>query len=537
MELGQIFYLGRETDGRIRLDADQLVAHMCVAGAARSGKSNFCYQLLDQLMKKDVRFMVIEPAKGQYSQVFGGRGNISCYGTSVMQGERLHINPFAFHKSINVLEHLESICSIFFTVWPMYAAMTDLLKDAIIRAYQDCGWNMDEGYAEDEAPSFPSFDDVMVNISRVVDESDYSDEVKGNYRGALNKRLKSMTNGINRSIFCMGDISDDRLFGENTIIDISHVASSEVQALIMGMLVNRLAEYRRCENVGMDLPLRHVTLLEEAHNLLGTTSVGNSGEGSNIGEKSVELVTKAIAEMGTYGEGFIIVDQSPSALVPSAIANTSTKVIFSLTHRNDYLSMSAACSLNDAQTMSIPHLQQGACVISSRDWTEAILMKVDYFQPKNYKPFEPAQEVERLSLAKACATALQTITARTYGTPPPDESTMRCSMDRMISAPKCKDLCEVLQQALNGHMDPITYERRVVLLQTSLRTASWFTAPTEDLQAWDKNMRRELARRVQVDEDAQNMVISTLIQLADRSRSRILTMRWMAMHDCRIHKG
>src|SRR5699024_5032428 len=117
---------------------------------------------------------------------------------------------------------------------------------------------------------------------------------------------KSLTNGLNGRIFTVDEIDNEKLFEENTIIDLSRVGSSETKSMIMGILVMRLQE-RRMAQGGINLPLRHVTILEEAHNLLKKTSTEQSVEGANLAGKSVEMISNAIAEMRTYGEGFIIV--------------------------------------------------------------------------------------------------------------------------------------------------------------------------------------------------------------------------------------
>ena len=67
--------------------------------------------------------------------------------------------------------------------------------------------------------------------------------------------------------------------------------------------------------------MEHVTVLEEAHNLLKNTT----GKDSELIGKSVEMLTQTIAEIRTYGEGFIIVDQSPSAVDIKKIKNTGKK--------------------------------------------------------------------------------------------------------------------------------------------------------------------------------------------------------------------
>ena len=80
----------------------------------------------------------------------------------------------------------------------------------------------------------------------------------------------------------------------------------------------------------MNLPLRHITVLEEAHNLLKRTSTIQSAESSNMAGMAVEKIANSMAEMRTYGEGFIIADQSPSMLDLAAIRNTNTKMVMAL---------------------------------------------------------------------------------------------------------------------------------------------------------------------------------------------------------------
>lgn len=96
------------------------------------------------------------------------------------------------------------------------------------------------------------------------------------------------------------------------------LVQSETKSLIMGLLVMKLNEYRMSSEK-MNSTLSHITVLEEAHNLLKRTSTDQIFEGANLLGKSVELLANSIAEMRTYGEGFIIADQSPGLLDMSVI--------------------------------------------------------------------------------------------------------------------------------------------------------------------------------------------------------------------------
>ena len=126
--------------------------------------------------------------------------------------------------------------------------------------------------------------------------------------------MESLTNGINSMIFSADDIDDAELFDENVIVDLSRVGSTETKALFMGILILKLQEYRIACSEGSNSELRHVTVLEEAHNLLKRTSTEQSSETANLLGKSVEMLANSIAEMRTYGEDFIIADQSPGLL-------------------------------------------------------------------------------------------------------------------------------------------------------------------------------------------------------------------------------
>ena len=147
----------------------------------------------------------------------------------------------------------------------------------------------------------------------------------------------------------------------------------------MGILIMRLSEYRMTADTGMNAKLRHVTVLEEAHNILRRTSTEQSEEGSNLAGKSVEMIANAIAEMRTYGEGFIIADQSPSAVDISAIRNTNTKIIMRLPDEQDRELAGKAAALKDEQLDEIARFPKGVAVVYQNDWMEPVLCKVSKF--------------------------------------------------------------------------------------------------------------------------------------------------------------
>ena len=401
INLGKIYHMGKSEPAALILNRQALTAHTFITGSTGSGKSNTVYELLRQLDAGGVNFMVIEPAKGEYKNVFGDREDVHVFGTNPKITKLLHINPFRFPEEIHVLEHIDRLIEIFSVCWPMYAAMPAVLKNAMLQAYEVCGWNLETSENEYNKNLFPTFQDLLTELVDVIEHSAYDKEVKNNYRGSLETRVRSLANGLNGQIFSADEIPEKQLFDENTIVDLSRVGSLESKSLIMGILIMRLNEYRMTSCTEMNNPLKHVTVLEEAHNILRRTSMEQTEEGSNVAGKSVEMIANAIAEMRTYGEGFVIADQSPGAVDISAIRNTNTKIIMRLPDEQDRQLAGKAAALKDDQLDEIARLPKGVAVIYQNNWTEPVLCKINKFEGEEkryqYKTCATDRKAEMMS--------------------------------------------------------------------------------------------------------------------------------------------
>ena len=377
--LGKVRHLWETLPQAIALDLDQLSSHVFVSGSTGAGKSNTLYGMLEQINAAGVPFLVIEPVKGEYRHVFGHRDDVTVLGTHPAHSRLLRINPFRFPPAIHVLEHVDRLVEIFNVCWPMYAAMPAVLKDAVLRAYEQCGWDLSSSMNRYDDMLFPTFADLLDALDQVIANSAWSQELKGNYAGSLSTRIRSLTNGLNGQIFCTDEIDSELLFDSNVIVDLSRIGSAETKALIMGLLVMRLNEHRMTGD-GMNRPLRHVTVLEEAHNILKRSSSEGGVEGGNVVGKAVEMLVNGIAEMRTYGEGFIIVDQSPNAVDIAAIRNTNTKIIMRLPEEADRRLLGKSAGLRDDQLDEIARLPSGVAIVYQNDWLEPVLCQIDRFE-------------------------------------------------------------------------------------------------------------------------------------------------------------
>ena len=394
ISIGKIYHMGVvEEETEVNMDLDLFSSHCFITGSSGSGKSYATYNLLDRLLCCHIRMLVIEPAKGEYKMVFGKLDRVNIYTTDANTYRLLRINPFQFPDNIHILSHIEQVMQIFNAAWPLYAAMPAILKEAVVEAYVKCGWDVlnslwIKGVSDHK---YPVFEDVLAVLPGIINTSDYSADSKGDYKGALLTRVQAMTTGVNGLIFRKSEgIADSMLFDENTIVDLSEVGSEETIALIMGVLIMRLNEYRKSQRksgmfAGHDSGLKHVTVLEEAHNLLKRTSKDQNQEGANMVGKSVEMISNSIKEMRTYGEGFLIIDQSPLAVDSSVVENTATKIIMNTPSREACEELGSALSLKEEQTKELARLNVGVAAVLQKGWMTPVLMKVSLWDPGKYE--------------------------------------------------------------------------------------------------------------------------------------------------------
>lgn len=366
----------------VELDLNDFTRHCFITGSTGSGKSNTTELLIQRCIEKDVNFLIVEPAKGEYKKAFKNTPGISIFTTHPLCETLLHVNPFKFPTGIHVLEHIDRLLGIFSACWELTAAMPAILKKGVEAAYQKVGWDLPNSYyigtpdRAASAPQYPTFSTLVSELERIIQNSGYSAEAKGNYTGALVTRVESLTAGVLRQVFCSEEeIAAEVLFDARTIVDLSRLGSEETKTLIMGVLVMQLSEHRQTHTQGTNKSIQHVTVIEEAHNLLRNSADMGAG-GSTLVKKSVEMIANAIAEMRTYGEGFMIVDQSPTAVDISAIKNTNTKIVMRLPEQHDCEAIANAMGLDEFQTRELSRLSPGMAVVMQNTWISAVLTLV-----------------------------------------------------------------------------------------------------------------------------------------------------------------
>jgi hypothetical protein len=156
------------------------------------------------------------------------------------------------------------------------------------------------------------------------------------------------------------------LFARPSVFELESLGDEGDRAFFMGLLLIRLAEYRRTQGQSPDLT--HLLVVEEAHRLLSNVPAATSDEVANPRGEAVETFSNLLSEIRAYGQGVIIADQVPVRLAPDVMKNTNLKIAHRIVSNDDREALAGAMAMDDRQARALTSLDVGeAAVFSSGD--------------------------------------------------------------------------------------------------------------------------------------------------------------------------
>jgi hypothetical protein len=188
----------------------------------------------------------------------------------------------------------------------------------------------------------------------------------------------------------------ENLLGLPTVLELEGIGDDEEKSFVIGLLLMRLYEFRRAH--GGHKHLQHVLVVEEAHRLLKRTSAeGGSSESANPAAKAVETFTNMLAEIRSYGQGFMIADQIPNKLAVEVIKNTNLKLMHRVVAEDDRAVMGGAMNLDEYQQRHTCTLTVGQTLVFGEGAGQPFLVQVDFDKSKQVSPPDTREESDGLA--------------------------------------------------------------------------------------------------------------------------------------------
>lgn len=387
MEIGALLW-NKNAASRFYLPEKALNRHAFVCGMTGAGKTNTLFKLLETAA---VPFLVIEPVKGEYRALLSHYQDMHVYSmkTDTVQNEHisiLRINPFWFPEHTNIAFHIDSIKTIIASAFEMTNAMPNILEQCMYSIYIKAGWNIVTGknqYAGTIPDEFlyPTFVDLLDEIDHYLDNSKFGSETLGDYRGAMTTRLKSFVNSYKGLLLNTVEHPDyAQILRGRSVIELEGLADDADKCLVMGTILVQYFEFLKQNFSISDHALQHLVVIEEAHRLFKnggrSTYTPSGGTAADPTGQLVESLSNIMAEIRAFGEGMIIVDQSPSKVAEDVIKNSSTKIIHRVDNENDIKLLQSALLIPEDQT-SLPSLEQGEALIRTDGMRRPCKVKID----------------------------------------------------------------------------------------------------------------------------------------------------------------
>jgi hypothetical protein len=387
LELAPMLHRGQTSGEVLAVPVHDLNRHALIVGNTGSGKTAACMSLLDQFWNRfKIPFLVIEPVKSEYRalHLVKGLDELLIFTAGDDDTSPLRLNPFAFDPGIRMDRHLSGLKAVFTSVLPMFGPLPMILKSCLYQVYTDRGWQSSDDGSRGEQLGFPTLTDLYQAVSQKIEQLNYMAEVRSNIEAASKVRIDSLRTGAKgRMLDVRRSIPLDELMGKPAVIELKCVGDTDEKALIAGVLVLRIAEFCETARRGQPEGLRHVTVLEEAHQLLRHVPASRPGsEEADPRGRAVESLCNLLAEIRAYGEGILIVDQTPGDLAPAAIKNTNLKVMLQLPAESDRRAVGSTMRLSEDQMRFTSGLRRGQAATFISEMEEAVLIE---FQDYKYE--------------------------------------------------------------------------------------------------------------------------------------------------------
>lgn len=357
-------YLGVDNYGYdVYFPLSLLPKHALLAGVPGSGKTYSMLHLASQLAgsANNIPILVLEPAKKEYRALAHNTDipDLIVFSPGSTGSFPLRINPFEFPVGLKLSEHITALNQVFMGAFDLEAPMPFLVSEAIDQVYQDHGWHwtdVNEGKATD---TYPTTHELYDKIAKLLDASSYAPEVKSNLKSVLQVRIGSL---ITREMGNVFDVPASTLAPEEwlrtkCVVELESLGPDAANFLTLLLLTLIRELLRQNPKADKEKP-RHVIFLEEAHNLIGPSTVANA-ENGNAKVASTQYIVDMLAEVRALREAIVIADQLPTALAPQVTKNTSLKIGHRITAMDDRELLASTMSADGVQLERMALFQPG----------------------------------------------------------------------------------------------------------------------------------------------------------------------------------
>lgn len=354
-------HLGKDNNGYdVYFPLKLLSKHALLAGVPGSGKTYSMLHISSELAgKNNIPILILEPAKKEYRALAHNKNipELTIFSPGSSGSFPLRINPFEFPRGLKLSEHITALNQVFEGAFDLTPPMPFLVSEAIEQVYRDHGWYPFE--INDGEHTYPNIRELYEKIAELLDASDYAPEIKSNLKSCPQVRIGSLITREMGNVFDVpkSTLSPEEWLKTKCVIELESLGPDAANFLTLLLLTIIRELLRQNPNADKDKP-RHVIFLEEAHNLIGPTTVANA-ENGDAKVASTKYIVDMLAEVRALCEAIVIADQLPTGLAMQVTKNTSLKIGHRITAMDDRELLASTMSADGVQLERMAMFQPG----------------------------------------------------------------------------------------------------------------------------------------------------------------------------------
>ena len=352
-------YFGKDTSGYpVYFPLKDLPRHAFFTGMPGAGKTNTMLHLATELKKNGIPFLALEPAKKEYRALLADERmkDVYLFSPHLQSQFPLYMNPMQFPHGARLSEHINALLEVFEGTFMLEGPTYKFLSSAIQKSYCDLGWDIEDTYDSQCERDFPSLQDVFNNLEKEINASSYDAELKGNVIAFLQVRLGGLMERDAGELFNVhsSTIKPEQWLENSAIVELE-VLGEQAKNFFVLMVCHYILETLRVNPNGgvypdgTKMPVRHVVFIEEAHNIIASSSQQQGTDSVDPKISATAYIVKMLAEVRALREAIIIADQLPTALTTEVTKNTGLKLVHRLTAQDDREQIGTAISASPLQ--------------------------------------------------------------------------------------------------------------------------------------------------------------------------------------------
>jgi DNA-binding MarR family transcriptional regulator len=355
--LGQVYY-GDNSLHAFGLRPESMLGHVGIWGMTSVGKTNAAALLMSNLQRSKKSYLVFDWKRNfrdllalpefKGVQVYTVGRNVS----------PLFWNPLKPPKNTEPSTWLKQLIEVAEHALFLGHGVERLLQQVIYELYVEYS-------VSDNPTEYPTLKDVenkLENLHCTGREAQWLDSAK--------RAVGTLSFGG------FGDVLNVRNpreidLNKNIILELDSLTESEkiffMEAFLLYLYHIRLSEPNR-------ETFKHCTIIEEAHNCLLKEKTRITGK-----ESIIEVILRQIRELG---EGLVIIDQTPSQITPTALANIHNSILLKLSFPDDVITAGKLLGLAPHQFDYIKNLKTGWAIMRVPYISKPFLLKFPLFLAK-----------------------------------------------------------------------------------------------------------------------------------------------------------